>query len=144
MTEIRRNPQTITRLAVDALATTRTEAGRQLVAQIEAVLDRLTRDYPSQEIAAWSRKIEAARTVLSGGSDPLIAVEAAARGVPELALAEVVLAKGLRFERVVAGISAIRAKAQADLAAAPTQAAANEILATAITRAEAVLTAESA
>ena len=122
MTVIRRNPESMTRLSAEAVNSLRAEGNRALVARLEAVLGQLTRDYPAQEIAAWSRKVTAARNVLAGGSDPLIAIEAEARGVSPAVLAVLVLDKGARFEAIVARISAIRSVAQTEIATATTQA----------------------
>ena len=143
MTEIRRNPATLARLAAEALTARREAASRDLVARLETVLAALTRGYPAQEIAAWSRKIEAARAVLAFGADPLISIEAEARGVTPAALAYQVVAKGEAFERIVARVSALRASAQVAIEAASTQDALDAILTSAAAQAEAAVAAET-
>ena len=143
MTVIRRTPESMARLSAEAISGLRAEGNRALVARLEAVLGQLTRDYPAQEIAAWSRKVTAARSVVAGGSDPLISIEAEARGVSPAILAALVLDKGARFEAIVARISAIRSVAQVEIASATTQAQVDAAITAAVDQAVQAILAET-
>lgn len=139
MLTIRRDPAAIAAKAAADLARAKASASAAVVAWAEQFLDQFTAGYPKQETLAWGAKLAAARKILAGGQDALIAIEAEALGVSDLSLAARVDVLGSRYEQIVALTSAIRGATQARIAAAPDAAALPAILEDAKATAEAAL-----
>lgn len=122
-----------------ALNAHKAAASAAVVSWAEQFLNQFTAGYPRQETLAWGAKLAAARRVIAGEHDALIAVEAEALGVHVLTLALRVNVLGSRYEQIVALTSAIRGATQARIAAAPDAAALPSILEDAKATAEAAL-----
>lgn len=117
----------------------RDEARAKVVSWASATLSKFTAGYPPEEVLSWSAKLPAARRVLQGGQEPMIAIEAQALGVAPQALAAKVAEKGGQYEAIVALAAAIRGRTHAAIDAAPDAAAVDAVLAGALAEATATL-----
>lgn len=122
-----------------AMQDIRAEAKAKVVEWASAALAPFTAGYPNEEVVAWGAKLAAARKVLAGGAEPLIAIEAQALGIPATALAAKVVEKGSLYEEIVALASAIRGKTHAAIDAAASANEVDAVLASAMDEATATL-----